>query len=283
MSSATALKEISQDASEPLVSIIVPTYNGSKWVAETINSLLSQSWQNIQLVIVDDCSTDDTVATIEAIDDPRIVLVSTDTNSGIGPARNRALREATGKYVAFCDHDDLWLPEKLSRQIRFLEDNPDLGMAYSDVYYMLDEERTEQTLFEERPPKRGAVFDVLLESNFIPNMTTVARRDCIQDIGDFTSDNMLSEDLDYWLRFAAKYSIDYVDAPLAYHRRHANNQSASLSLKSLLRKKRTLDKFRSRMDLPKRIQLNGKIAYQLFYRVVATLKRKLFSGKDPVI
>lgn len=110
---------------QDLVSIITPTYNSARFIAETIESVLAQTYQNWEMIIADDCSTDDTVDIVSryAAKDGRIRLCRLDTNSGAGVARNRSIAEARGRYIAFLDSDDLWLPRKLERQLAFMREN----------------------------------------------------------------------------------------------------------------------------------------------------------------
>lgn len=106
-----------------LVSIIMPTYNCGRFIAESIRSVLSQTYSNWKLIIVDDCSTDDTEKIVRSFDDPRIYYLRNKQNSGAALTRNKALRTARGRYIAFLDSDDLWHPDKLERQIAFMEKN----------------------------------------------------------------------------------------------------------------------------------------------------------------
>lgn len=106
-----------------LVSIITPTYNCGRFIAETINSVLAQTYNNWEMLIVDDCSSDNTKEIVEQFKDSRIKYFCLEHNSGAAVARNTALRMAKGRWIAFLDSDDLWLPEKLERQIKFMEDN----------------------------------------------------------------------------------------------------------------------------------------------------------------
>lgn len=106
-----------------MVSIIMPSYNTAKYISETIESVLAQTYTNWELIIVDDCSKDSTDEMIKPfLNDSRIVYIKNDKNSGAAVSRNRALRKAKGKWIAFLDSDDLWFPEKLEKQIRFMED-----------------------------------------------------------------------------------------------------------------------------------------------------------------
>ena len=122
-----------------LVSIIMPSYNTGRFISETIESVLAQSYSNWELIIVDDCSTDNTDEVIEDyISDDRIKYIKNDKNSGAAISRNRALREAKGNWIAFLDSDDLWEPDKLQKQISFMKEN---GYYYSYTNYIeIDEE-----------------------------------------------------------------------------------------------------------------------------------------------
>lgn len=121
-----------------LVSIIMPSYNTAKFIKETINSVISQTYQNWELIIVDDCSTDNTDEVVAPfLLDERIHYLKNEVNSGAAVSRNRALREATGKWIAFLDSDDIWLPNKLEKQIEFMENN-DYHFSYT-CYSEIDE------------------------------------------------------------------------------------------------------------------------------------------------
>ena len=122
-----------------LVSIIMPSYNTGRFISETIESVLAQSYSNWELIIVDDCSTDNTDEVIEDyISDDRIKYIKNDKNSGAAISRNRALREAKGKWIAFLDSDDLWEAQKLEKQITFME-NYKYRFSYTN-YIEIDEE-----------------------------------------------------------------------------------------------------------------------------------------------
>lgn len=120
-----------------LVSIIMPSYNTAKFIAETIESVLAQTYTNWELIVVDDCSSDDTDAVVAGFDDPRIRYLKNEKNSGAAVSRNRALREAKGRWIAFLDSDDLWTCGKLEQQIRFMEEN-NCAFSYTN-YQEIDE------------------------------------------------------------------------------------------------------------------------------------------------
>lgn len=102
---------------EPLVSVIIPTYNRGRLILDSVNSVLNQTYKNIELIVVDDCSTDDTKEVIESIKDSHIKYIKLEKNSGACIARNRGIEKSTGEFIAFNDSDDLWIPEKICRQL----------------------------------------------------------------------------------------------------------------------------------------------------------------------
>lgn len=135
-----------------LVSIIMPSYNTAKYIAESIRSVLTQTYENWELLIVDDCSTDNTDEIVKPfLTDERIKYFKNENNSGAAVSRNRALREAKGKWIAFLDSDDLWVPEKLEKQIGFMREN-DYKFSYTE-YEKIDEESKSLNVFVDGPKK----------------------------------------------------------------------------------------------------------------------------------
>lgn len=117
-----------------LVSVIMPSYNTAEYIKQSIQSVIDQTYTNWELIIVDDCSTDNTDEIVKSIDDDRIIYLKNEKNSGAAVSRNRALKEAKGKWIAFLDSDDLWLPEKLEKQLHFMKSN---GYAFSYTDYRI--------------------------------------------------------------------------------------------------------------------------------------------------
>ncbi|HIZ20238.1 MAG TPA: glycosyltransferase family 2 protein [Firmicutes bacterium] len=138
-----------------LVSIITPSYNTARFVKETIQSVLAQTYPHWEMLIVDDCSTDGSADTIREIiqeyQDPRIRLFVNKVNSGAAVSRNRALREAKGRWIAFLDSDDLWAPDKLEKQLQFMQEN---GCAFSYTAYTEIDEQSRETGVTVSGPKR---------------------------------------------------------------------------------------------------------------------------------
>lgn len=136
-----------------LVSIITPSYNTARFLQETIECVLAQTYANWEMLIVDDCSTDETDDVVASFTDERIRFFKNDRNRGAAYSRNFALREARGRWIAFLDSDDLWMPDKLEKQIRFMEDN---GCAFSYTNYVeMDEDGNRLSVLWTGPKKIG--------------------------------------------------------------------------------------------------------------------------------
>lgn len=155
---------------EALVSIITPTYNSAAFISETISSVKNQTYLNWELLIVDDCSTDATVQVVgEFLSDPRIRLIALSQNSGAGIARNTALSEAKGRYIAFLDSDDLWKPEKLVRQLQFMVQT---GQPFTFSFYdCIDEDGKLLDKRIEAPVE--LYYRQLFFCNFVGNLTGI--------------------------------------------------------------------------------------------------------------
>jgi teichuronic acid biosynthesis glycosyltransferase TuaG len=176
-----------------IVSIITPTYNAAKYIQETILSVRKQTYQDWEMIIVDDASTDNTVKIIEqeAFNDSRIKLIKLDVNSGPANARNTAIECSCGRFLAFLDSDDLWLPQKLEKQLNFMLKNQ-IGFSYTDYRIMNEEGEHSNVVF--RVPKK-LDYKELLKNTMIGTLTVVLdktmvgeirmplHRDCSEDYG----------------------------------------------------------------------------------------------------
>ena len=132
-----------------LVSIIMPSWNTAKWIGESIGSVINQTYQNWELIIVDDCSTDNTDEVVQSYNDKRIKYLKNEVNSGAALTRNRAIREAQGEWVAFLDSDDLWAPQKLEKMLEFMTTNG-YSFAYHE-YEKIDEESKPLNIYVSGP------------------------------------------------------------------------------------------------------------------------------------
>jgi len=193
---------------EPLVSVVIATYNMGQYLPDAVESVLNQRWENLEVIVVDDGSEDNTPYSISRFkDDPRFRFVRT-RNQGQPKAKNLGLGESCGEFVAFCDADDLWHPEKLRLQMPLFED-PGVGIVYSEVSY-IDECGVEVS--KSRPYTRysGWVTNELAIKNFIPFGTAVFRRACVEQDGAFDETLPMGIDWDLWLRYSLKWQFQYL-------------------------------------------------------------------------
>ena len=201
---------------QDLVSIIIPAYNSERYIGETIQSILSQTYQNYEIIVVDDGSTDNTVEVVKSIDDKRVKYIY-QKNASQAVARNTGISNSKGKFIAFLDNDDLWHPDKLEMQLR-LFDNKETGLVYTKIE---DIDRDGKSIKSRKSPNyyRGDVFIKLLEQNFIAVSSVMVRVELIK-INNlyFRTGRQGSEDWDLWLRLARITKFDYVPKELVKYR-----------------------------------------------------------------
>lgn len=195
------------------VSIIIPTYNRSDLIERAIRSVLNQTVTNLECIVVDDCSSDDTVSVVESIDDDRISLIQLEENRGASAARNRGIEAASGDIIAFLDDDDEWHPKKLEKQVDLLQSVDDsVGLVYCWMNYR----RSDGTLVTEYQPKlRGEIFPDVLDKQRITNSSTLMTYpSVIEEIGGFDESLPRGNDGDFIRRVALKFNVDYVPQSL---------------------------------------------------------------------
>ena len=212
-----------------LVSIIMPSYNTGKFIKQTIESVLAQSYANWELIIVDDCSPDNTDEIVKPfLSDQRIKYLKNEKNSGAAVSRNRALREAKGKWVAFLDSDDLWKPKKLEKQIGFMERN---GYSFSYTNYSEIDESGKPNGVTVSGPKKITKTDFF---NYCwPGCLTVMYdRDVVGliQIADIKKNN----DYAMWLKVCRKAVCYHLDEDLALYRKGRSGSVSSHSIRTMI-------------------------------------------------
>lgn len=209
---------------EGLVSIITPTFNSEKYISDTIKSVQNQTYANWEMIIVDDCSSDQTTEIVEQaiLTDRRVKLFKLEKNSGAGIARDTALQKASGKYIAFLDADDLWKPQKLEKQINFMISN-ELHFTFS-FYECMDEEGNMLNRLVEAPKKLS--YRQLFYCNYVGNLTGIYDANYFGKIQ--ISSIRKRQDWMMWLTVLKKIKIGYPFAEsLAIYRIRENSISAS--------------------------------------------------------
>lgn len=203
-----------------LVSVVIASYNYGKYLSFALESALGQSYGNIEVIVVDDGSTDDTPQVVEAyLSDSRLRYIR-QANAGQPKTKNRGIAESRGEFIAFLDADDIWLSDKLERQMPLFAD-PQVGMVYCRRTWM--DEQGGTLPGNERTLRRGFVLDNIFIDNFVCFSSSVVRRRLLIEHGVFDETLPMGIDYDLWIRLAIRCKFDYVDAPLVRYRTgHAN-------------------------------------------------------------
>lgn len=208
----------------------MPTYNAADHVSEAISSILNQTFEDLELLIVDDGSTDGTLERIHSFDDNRIRLFERTDCQGVTSARNFALERAKGEYIACQDADDRSKPERLEHQYRYLEDHKDVGLLGTGAYLVDD---SGSRISRRRVPE-AVSFENLLEHNHFIHGSTMYRQSAAKAVGGYDEFFPVAEDFDFYLRLASEYPLRNIDDPLYLFRIHSGSLYESKSRETKL-------------------------------------------------
>jgi glycosyltransferase involved in cell wall biosynthesis len=219
----------------PKISVIIPSYNHAKFVRETIDSVLSQSFEDLEVVVTDDHSSDTTAEEVRAIADPRVSLAQLDRNSGVCVAVNASIQRSTGEYLAMLSSDDLFLPGKLARQAEFLDLHSDIGAVFGYPMFidsaggqLSDDETYYGGVFRVRNRSREEwLRHLFVHGNMLCSSTALVRRSCYDNVGLFNPALAQVPDLEMWVRLLKRYQIHVIDEPLAAFRILDEEKNAS--------------------------------------------------------
>jgi glycosyltransferase involved in cell wall biosynthesis len=199
---------------QPLVSVIIPTFNRGWILKEAIDSVLAQDHKDYELIVVDDGSTDNTPQILESFGQDIIVLRQ--ANKGVSAARNRGIASANGQLVAFLDSDDIWLPGKLSQQVDFFESTPDAVIHQTEEIWIRNGVRVNP---KRRHRKRcGMIFEPSLKLCLISPSAVMIKKTLIDTVGLFDENLPACEDYDLWLRVCSRYPVHLLETPLIIKR-----------------------------------------------------------------
>jgi glycosyltransferase involved in cell wall biosynthesis len=219
---------------DSLVSIIIPAYNAESFITQTLDSVLTQTYPNFEAIVVDDGSSDRTVEIVEqyAQQDPRIKLIC-QNHAGVVAARNLAIEHSKGVYLAPLDSDDIWYPEKLEKQVKCLDENPEIGLVYAWSVTIDKQDRIIGRYYRQREHiPQGHVFPTLIFYNFMENGSVpMFRRICVERLGGYAlpiEDLRLQgcEDWDLFLRIARAYPVGVVPEYLVGYRQGTGGLSS---------------------------------------------------------
>ncbi|SDI32583.1 glycosyltransferase family 2 protein [Proteiniclasticum ruminis] len=266
-----------------LISVVIPTYKRKfETIEMALNSVLKQTYENIEILIIDD-SPDDynerkiIESKIISIDDPRIRYIKHDRNLGACAARNTGIFAAKGKYVAFLDDDDIWLVEKLRKQVDLIE-RLNLKMVYSS-YYMVRSSNTQI----HKATKKGNIYKELLLKNYIGSTSCIlVETQTLRDIGGFDVNLPASQDYELYLRISKRHEIDYVDEPLMNYIIHDGERISNDSSKKIASREYIYQKYYDDFFLDKKIFAKKNLDLAKVYLMGGDKKRAFSFWKTSV-
>jgi glycosyltransferase involved in cell wall biosynthesis len=255
--------------STPKVSVIVPAYNAMSFLPQALDSVLNQTFQDFEVLIVDDGSSDHITTWAAEITHSNVKLIS-QPNQGQSVARNTGIRLTRSEYIAFLDADDLWEPTKLEKQVSAFIDNPELGLV--DTWVFLVDEQDKILSQTEVYYDEGNVWLQMLEVNLVMcGSSPMVRRQCFETVGYFEHTLKGPEDWHMWTRIAARYPFKIICEPLVHYRKHPNSTSRNLELMISNIIKAIEDLFAS---VPVQLQWKKRRAYGRAYLYIASLAEK---------
>lgn len=207
----------------PLISVIIPAYNCETTIQDTLASVLNQSYSSIEIIVINDGSTDNTLKILNDVQDPRL-RVLTFPNSGVSASRNRGITHSKGKFIALLDADDIWLPDKLAAQLEAFDQTPQVSVVYSWTDYI---DQSGQLLRHGSYSRiTGDVYQRLLMGSFLESGSNpLIRRDALEQVGGFDETLRTCEDWDLWIRLSSQYEFTVVPAVHVYYRISPNSKS----------------------------------------------------------
>jgi len=209
----------------PLISVVIPCYNEEAYISDAIESMLNQTYELFEIIVVDDGSTDDTVQIVNQHDDSRLHLIGNQSNSGRSAARNKGLDHAHGDYIIFHDADDMSHPDRFTLQLDQFTDNSDL-LAVGSMMQPIDVDGKSLNYEVEIPPEHFDVDHILKNGGLCSHAATMFRTDIIRQLGGYRLPFERAEDFDLWLRFFENYNSDnfgFVGKKLYYYRIYPEN------------------------------------------------------------
>ncbi len=245
----------------PLVSVIIPTYNRGWIIKEAVDSVLSQNFVDFELIVVDDGSTDNTRDILDAYKND--IKVFRHNNQGVSAARNRGIALASGRFVAFLDSDDLWLPDKLSMQVNFFNTNKEALICQTEEIWIRNNVRV-------NPKKRhkklsGMIFEPSLCLCMVSPSAVMIKRELFEAVGLFDESLPACEDYDLWLRISSRYPVYLIDTPLIIKRGGHDDQLSQAP---------GLDNYR--IQAIKKIVESNTLSTKQYRAAVKTLKEKCY-------
>lgn len=243
----------------PLVSVIIPTFNRDWILKEAIDSVLAQNFEDFELIVIDDGSTDNTPDILNSYKND--IIAFTQNNKGVSAARNKGIALSSGRFIAFLDSDDLWIQNKLSKQIDFFNENNDALICQTDEIWIRNNVRV-------NPKKRhkklsGMIFEHSLDLCMVSPSAVMIKRELFDKVGLFDEDLPACEDYDLWLRISYRYPVYLIDTPFIIKRGGHSDQLSRLPV---------LDKYR--IKALNKIIASSLLSRDQYMAAIKTLKEK---------
>lgn len=214
-----------------MISVIIPAFNSEQFIVQAIESVFFQTYQNFELIVVDDGSRDNTRNILENYKDTKNISLISQKNQGAAAARNAGIKSSRGDYISFLDSDDVWLPRKLEVQKKCIESKPKIGVVYSD-WSTFDENGIIEENFplsRKLPRPSGDIFNELIGSCLLSTITVMIKKEVFNDVGYFDEHLVRGEDYDLWLRIAAKHLFVYCPGTVAMYRQRSGSLTHSIT------------------------------------------------------
>lgn len=208
-----------------LISVVIPTNNRSSLLLNAIKSVQEQTYKQLEIIVIDDASTDDTKKVVNSIKDNRIKYFKNDNSQGGSYSRNKGIENSSGDYIAFLDDDDEWVPEKLYMQIKVIENDKKIGLVYTgaEIIYL-----PQNIKYYNKPNKQGDLSQAIIKHNYIGTTSSVLiRKEILKASGGFDTRLPALQDYDLWIRICQKSRIGYVNQPLIKYYNYAHVKQIS--------------------------------------------------------
>jgi GT2 family glycosyltransferase len=213
----------------PIISVVIPTYNAERTILNTVESVQKQTFSDIEILLINDGSTDQTLDLIQHISDQRLKIFSYE-NAGLPVTRNRGVSHAAGEFISFIDADDLWTPDKLELQLLALQQHPEAGVAYSWTSYFIDGQETSIFPYDSIS-LNGNVYSKILVNNFVASGSNIlVRRKVVESLGGFEPTLRACEDWDFYIRLAAKWDFVVVPKHQILYRQSSNAMTSQVDI-----------------------------------------------------
>lgn len=195
-----------------LVSVLIPTFNREATIKRAVESVLSQTYSDIECIVIDDASTDSTQKILKNINDPRLKVFNLPENKGVSFARNYGEERSSGKWIALLDSDDEWLPNRLEKQLKYAEVYPNLPLIHGEEIWVRNGKRVNPKKIHQK--SGGRIFRNCLHLCLISPSATLMKRELYRELDGFRVDYPVCEDYEMWLRVTEKYEVGFIEEPI---------------------------------------------------------------------